>query len=144
MSGGYQASEDNRRLENLIRVGTVTAWSKDGRVRVKMGDVLTGWIQALAPRAGPDRGWWIPEDGEQVLVLSPSGDLSQGVALAGLWSSRFPPVAEDADIARILFKNGDLIEHDRKSGDMTIHCKGTITIKAEKDLILIGKTIREN
>ncbi|WP_257265456.1 phage baseplate assembly protein V, partial [Endozoicomonas sp. ONNA2] len=42
--------------------------------RVKIGDLYTAPLRWLIHQAGTERDWWKPEDGEQVLVLSPSGD----------------------------------------------------------------------
>ena len=41
-------------------------------------------------RAGADREWDPPTIGEQVVLLSPSGNLAQGVVLTGLFSDLIP------------------------------------------------------
>ncbi|ENM1106132.1 phage baseplate assembly protein V, partial [Pseudomonas aeruginosa] len=63
-----------RLLENLIRLGIVAAVDHaTQRVRVQTGNLLTGWLPWLSPRAGADREWNAPSLDEQVLLLSPSG-----------------------------------------------------------------------
>lgn len=68
-----------RMLENLIRFGTIAEVQMvPPRVRVKTGDLLTGWLPWLALRAGADVDWDPPTVNEQVLLLSPSGQLANG------------------------------------------------------------------
>ena len=47
-----------RMIENLIRFGTIAETQmKPPRVRVKTGDLLTGWLPWIALRAGADTDW---------------------------------------------------------------------------------------
>jgi len=84
----YEAA---RRLENLIRRGTVAAvqLTSPACLRVKVGDNTTDWLPWLALRAGGAQGgrhWCPPVVGEQAVVLCQGGDMTQGVALVGLYS----------------------------------------------------------
>ena len=83
--------EHSRRINNLARMGTVAQvrLAAPARVRVRCGGNLTGWIPWAAHRAGGAEGgrkWSPPIVGEQALVISPGGDLAQGVALLGVYS----------------------------------------------------------
>jgi len=83
--------EHSRRINNLARMGTVAEVRLDApaRVRVRCGGNLTGWIAWAAHRAGGPKGgrkWYPPIVGEQALVISPGGDMAQGVALLGVYS----------------------------------------------------------
>ena len=92
--------EVSRRLENLVRRGTIAAIDHQAaRVRVSTGPNTTDWLPWLALRAGGidgGRHWHPPVVGEQVLLLSQGGDLAQGVALLGLHSNAMP---QGSDIA---------------------------------------------
>ena len=87
--------ELNRRLENLVRKGTVAEvrLQTPARVRVKMGDNTSDWLPWMARRAGGvdgGRHWHAPIVGEQVVVLCAGGDPAQGVVLVGLYSDAMP------------------------------------------------------
>jgi phage baseplate assembly protein V len=51
--------------------------------------LLTTWLW-IALRAGDVVDWCPPSIGEQVIVFSPNGDLTQGKVLAGLFSAESP------------------------------------------------------
>jgi phage baseplate assembly protein V len=83
--------EHSRRIENLARLGTVTEvrLAAPARVRVRLGENTTAWLPWATQRAGGGAGgrkWNPPVVGEQVLVISPGGDLGRGVALLGVYS----------------------------------------------------------
>ncbi len=80
-----------RLIENLIRLGIIAAVQMTPpRVRVKTGALTTGWLPWVSPRAGADREWSPPTVDEQIILLSPSGQLSNGIVLTGLFSDHIP------------------------------------------------------
>jgi phage baseplate assembly protein V len=86
------APDHARRIESLIRLGTVAAVDYlRALCRVKSGDLTTDWLPWLTPRAGLTRTWDPPTIGEQVLVLSPSGEPANGIVLPGIYSTVFGP-----------------------------------------------------
>ncbi len=116
----FDTSELNRRLANLIRVGTIeqARYDEEGKpsdpevpwfsnedqngfyrgplYRVRMLDHLTYWIPQLQLRAGEDQSYTVYEVGEQVMVFSPSGDPMQGMVFGALPSDKYrPPVGLD-------------------------------------------------
>ncbi|SFC75820.1 phage baseplate assembly protein V [Pseudomonas citronellolis] len=102
-----------RLIENLVRIGTIAEIDlANARVRVRTGDLLTGWLPWLAPRAGADREWDPPTVGEQVLLLSPSGQTANGVALVGLFSDQLPANGNRAGLHRRTYADGAVIEYD--------------------------------
>ena len=78
-----------RRLENLIRSGTISAidYGKAGssppRVRVKSGGLETDWLPWGALRAGKTRKWSPAYLGEQVGLIAPDGDTTKAMLLPG-------------------------------------------------------------
>ena len=112
----FRLVELARRLSNVVRPGVVAeADYALARVRVQYGGpgAVTGWLPWLAARAGGDRSWWAPEIGEQVLILSPSGELSNGIVLAGLYQSNRPAPAASSDKRLVRYSDGAEIEYDR-------------------------------
>lgn len=130
-----------RRLENLIRIGTVEQIDPSAaRVRVRMGNTLTAWIPWLTARAGTDIDWWAPAPGEQIILLSPSGDMSQAIALPSLYSDTHTPPSHDLDIRRVDFYGGTYFSYDRRKKHLHIDLsdEGTVTLIAKGGINLIG------
>ncbi|WP_429503136.1 phage baseplate assembly protein V [Pseudomonas sp. 2835] len=102
-----------RLIENLVRLGTVEAVQmQPPRVKVKSGSIITAWRPWLSLRAGADREWDPPTEGEQVILISPSGLLAQGVVLTGLFSDLVPPNGDREGLHRRTYRDGAVIEYD--------------------------------
>lgn len=102
-----------RLLENIVRFGTVAeVQMQPPRVKVKSGNITTAWLPWLNLRAGADREWDAPTLGEQVVLLSPSGNLAQGVALPGLFSDLIPANGDRDGLHRRTYRDGAVIEYD--------------------------------
>lgn len=131
----FEITELNRRLANLIRIGTIAEADYDkALVRVQIGELKTGWLPWLTARAGGDHTWWAPEQGEQVMILSPGGDLAQGVVLAGLYQDAHPPAASAASKHVTTYKDGAVVEYDREAH----HLKAILPGNATAELIATG------
>lgn len=79
----------HRRLNNLVREGTVTDVDfEKGKARVKHGE-LDSPALSWATRSGSQQEWDPVAKGERVLVLSPTGDPAQGIILPGGYSDEF-------------------------------------------------------
>lgn len=125
----FHLTELARRLENLLRVGTVEATDyAKARVRIRCGQLVTGWLPWLTARAGQDVDWWAPEVGEQVLVLSPSGDMALGIVLPAIYHSASPAPEASPDVRSIAFGDGTSIKYDRAAHSLTVDCVGSVTI----------------
>jgi len=103
-----------RTLANLIRYGTVASIDVDAaRVTVKTGGVTTKPLPWLSSRAGRVRAWNPPSLGEQVMVISPNGDLAAGVAFPALFSNAMPkPADATADNVVVAFADGAVLLYD--------------------------------
>lgn len=88
MIESFSFSDLSRRVANLIRLGKI-AEVKDSQVKVSIGKVITNWLPVLS-MAG-DTSCWIPISvGEQVMVISPYGEMSQAVVLRSINYNSFP------------------------------------------------------
>ena len=113
---GFWPAEIARQMGNLIQFGRVVALDTTAaRVRVAIGGNTTGWIPWLTGAAGDDARWSAPEPGEQVIVLSPSGDTAQGAVLRGVYSAAYPAPAASTDKTRLQWKGGAWVELDREA-----------------------------
>ena len=118
-----------RALQNLIRVGTVAdADYGSARVRVAIGDLITGWLPWITARAGIAVDWWAPSMGEQVIVLSPAGDLAQGFVLHSLYQANHPAPETDPAVRKVVYPDGTLIEYDATAKNLKVATVGTINV----------------
>lgn len=118
-----------RLLENLIRFGTIEAVQmQPPRVKVKTGTLTTTWLPWLALRAGADREWDPPTEGEQVILLSPSGVLAQAVAITGLYSDHLPANGEREGLHRRTYRDGAVIEYDSAAHHLRATLPGTAEV----------------
>lgn len=158
---GMNIAEITRLLENIVRFGTIEAVQmQPPRVKVKSGNIATTWLPWLNLRAGADREWDPPTIGEQVVLLSPSGNLAQGVVLTGLFSDLIPANGEREGLHRRTYRDGAVIEYDsiakhlratlpgtaeiNATGDITITSGGKITLSAAGDVLIAGANVRLN
>ena len=106
MLTGFALSELDRRLTQVIRLGTVAEIdAENARVRVKLGENTTGgrpWVTC----AGTVKVWNPPAVGEQVVLLSPSGDLDQGIVLPSLHYNAFAAPSHDAQTVHAQLSDG--------------------------------------
>lgn len=116
----FLLAELSRRLDNVVRLGTVREVDADGvRVRVAYHagedgeEALTGWRPWFAARAGESRTWDPPTEGEQAVLLSPGGDLAQGFALAAVNTAANPPPTRDPDVLQRTEPDGAVFRYDR-------------------------------
>lgn len=132
---GMNIAELARLIENLVRLGTVAAVQvQPPRVQVKSGKILTAWLPWLSLRAGADREWDPPTVGEQVVLLSPSGLLTQGVVLAGLFSDQVPANGDREGLHRRTYRDGAVIEYD----SIAHHLRAVLPENGTTDLVSRG------
>ena len=126
-----------RRLANTVRTGTVAEVDYlNARVRVQIEDLTTAWLIWAVQRAHEDATWWPPEVGEQVVVLSPSGELEQGIVVGSLYYQSYPAPADAATIRRVQIGDGAVVEYDREKSALTISLPGDadVTIKGKASI----------
>lgn len=129
-----RAAELHRLVENLIRIGTVAEVDHDAaRVRVESGDLLTGWLPWTAQRAGQARVWDPPTVGEQVVVLSPGGDPTTGVVLAGIHSNDHPSPSAQQGLHRREYADGAVIDYDEQASKLSITLPGEASVQIAGD-----------
>lgn len=120
--GAFEHTEGARRAANFIRYGVVaeTDYRKAViRLDLQDGELLTDWIPWITLRAGGDLVWWAPEVGEVMLVLSPSGELSNAVALPASFSNGNQPGGRPT-VQRAVFHDGTSVIYDREAHTYTI------------------------
>lgn len=127
-----------RHVTHGVAVGIVTNVNDPdslGRVKLKFpwldAELESDWARLAQPGAGPTRGWFIPpEVDDEVLVAFDHGDINRPYVIGGLWNSQdAPPASAVADgkvkLRAIKTRAGHTIEIGEDDGGN----KGYVTIK---------------
>ncbi len=134
---GQQISDLIRRVCNLIRIGKVVNVDyTQAKAKVQIGDITTDFLPWLTPSTCA----WIPlQNGEQVVVLSPNGDLRMGMILPALYQSAKPAPSSDATKITL---NSDIDQTGNITNNGNVACTGKMTandnIEAGKDISAKG------
>lgn len=143
MIAAFEITELNRRLANLILIGKVVEVNAQGAIplaKVQVGDLKTAWLPMLVQRAGADQSGWLLEADEQVLVLSPSGEIDQGVVLGSLNQNNTPSPAKRSSIHQHNYSDGAVISYDRDAHALNADLPegATVTLTAKGGLTFTG------
>ncbi|AOD13552.1 phage baseplate assembly protein V [Xanthomonas fragariae] len=128
-------------LSNAIRLGTVAEVNlATARCRVQVGEMLTDYLPWVVTLAGTTIIWSAPSIGEQVVVLSPAGDLADGLVLRGLYSDQFAAPAASDTLHVLRFADGAQIHYDTDAHALqaTLPSGGTASITADGGITLNG------
>lgn len=129
----YNNAQHDRLIGNLIKYGRVKSVDPaSGEATVDFdGEVVPGLTWAKR-RAGNTKEWYVPSVNEQVCVLSPSGELSQGTIAYSFEQDAFPNAGDSADYERTVYPDGTVTEYNHVSHTLTIDASassGTVIIK---------------
>ena len=106
------SAELNRRIDNLIRFGTIAEVDHaTARARVKSGEILTDFLPFITLRAAPTKG-------EQCVILAASGEFTTACVLVGLYTQNAP--SQSPDVHVIQFADGATIEYNQASGRLNV------------------------
>jgi uncharacterized protein involved in type VI secretion and phage assembly len=117
---------------HLAEVVSISDPEKLNRVQIRLiaydgieGQDMPSWARVVAPFAGDDRGtFFMPDIGDEVLVVFLQGDPRVPLVLGGLWSGRNPaPATIDGGgniVKRIRSKNGIQITLEDAQGQETL------------------------
>ncbi|KXV35901.1 hypothetical protein AD940_01100 [Gluconobacter thailandicus] len=136
----HAVSRHDREIANLVRVGTVQA-VQGNQARVAIGNTLTDWLYWTSRRAFDAFDYDTLTVGEQVLVLSIWGDVSQGVIVGAV-----PQDAQAAPTSGVVwgkrFKDGATITYDPDRHSMTVSVpEGAITIETNARVRVKGPAL---
>ena len=137
---GYALSDLAKRLSNIIRIGTIFEINhQTAKARVKIGELETDFLPWANSNSGNNNSWNPPEIDEQVIILSPSGDLSQAVILPSLYKNN----ASDSDqnIKSITYQDSSKISFNVLSGTLDLDLKGDVKIKVAGNANIEGNNI---
>lgn len=137
-------SELFRRLENIIRFGVVQSIDyTQATCIVDFQGILTCPLRWLTVRAGSDSTWDAPSVGEQVMVLSPSGEIANGIVLFGLYSDAHPSPSQEQNIKIRKFEDGAVISYDTANHQLQAVLPGgaTTILTSDGGITITGDTV---
>lgn len=119
----------------MLRVGTVTE-VRSGMARVRTGKMTTDWRPYLTLRAGSSKTAWRISVGEQVLLLSLSGDLANAFILPAINSLDNPDPNDHPTADHTAYPDGAVIEYDPATGSLTANGIKTAVIQASISVLV--------
>lgn len=137
----FDVTEAHRLIANMITVGTVVKadYTGSGHYRVRIGDLITGWLQYAQDRSKGDVSDCALEIGEQVIVLAPSGELTQGFITGTLHTKDAPELADRGNVRRVVFSDGTVMQYDRDKHHFELNiADGSLTITAPEGVTING------
>jgi len=101
MSDAFAQADQANRLNGVVRFGVIAA-VQPGPPTLASVEFEEGWVSDMLPviqwGAGRVRSWSAPVVGEQVAVLSPSGEATVGAVLRGLNCDVFAEPSAEVDM----------------------------------------------
>lgn len=128
-----QLADILRRIENIVRFGTVAAidyGATPPTCKVLTGNIETRFLPFFETRAGSTQDWDPPVVGEQCMILSPSGDTTTGWVLVGIPSAQFPPPSRSPDKFVRKFPDDARVEYNHKTGHLSVSGIKTAIVEA--------------
>jgi phage baseplate assembly protein gpV len=102
-----ETSELNRRLADVLRVGTIVSVDPGtSSAIVDFGEFTSPALQVGQLGAGAIQFWWMPSAGEQVLVASEGGDIAQGKIICSIYAGNAP--SADGGVPQINLAGGNM------------------------------------
>ena len=135
------------KLSRTIQIGTVIDRNPaQSLLLLQMQDLSSTWMPYVAQRAGDDKSAWLPDNGEQLTVFAPFGDIAQAFCKSGLFSSDNPSPITNGDEHKTVYKDGTEITYNRAAhtldcsfvGDVTINIAGNCDLNCEKLVTIDG------
>jgi phage baseplate assembly protein V len=148
------SAELERMLANLVRIGRVAEVdTANARVKLQIGGLTTDWLPWGVGRAGTTRTWSAPTVGEQRVILSPYGDMTQAVVGAAIYQDDHAAPASSGDQEHVVFPDGSSVDFNSATNTLTVNVAGAgnvivnckhATVNATEDATTNTKTATVN
>jgi len=144
----YPLAEHDRMIAGMIRKCRVVALdlAADPPVcRVSDGEWTSAWVRWHSLGAAPGaRHWLAPGMHEQGVLISTSGDVSQGTFLPGLYGGAAPAPDDRDHVQRWLFEDGGSLTYDWQAKRYSIELPaGQVDIKVGGSVITVTESAIE-
>ncbi|KZX00999.1 hypothetical protein JL49_08050 [Pseudoalteromonas luteoviolacea] len=125
----FEVAELMRRFANMLMLGTIEEVDHDTqKVRVKVGELVTGWLPWPAELGRNFIRWRPLKPGIQCLIACPAGEPTQAVIIQLLYTTEFhsPSISEHMDV--LTFNDGTHIQYDSENSVFDVNCAKDVTI----------------
>lgn len=114
------ANDASRRVNSAVEIGTVSKVDhKLHRYRVKIGELETDWIPKTLARSGKTKTYESLDEGEQVVLVAPSGDLSQAVIVGSVATEETQSGTKGSE-HRTVYPDGTIVDYDDEAGGLKV------------------------
>ena len=130
-------------VKNMVKVGIVESFNEDnGTARVVFEDAnLKSYdLPIMVKQTKDNKDYWVPDIDEPVICIFLPTGIESGFILGAYYNQKDKPPVIDQNKRTVKFKDGTVIEYDRKQHKLTADVKGDIDIKAtgKVDMIVNG------
>ena len=126
-----------RLLENIIRTGVIFAVDEEKWcVRVRSGNLETGWLRWNTTRAGAFNIWIPPSVGEQVSIACIGGNPETAIILGSLYSNDHPAPGSSLKEIVITAPDGAVVRYDADASALEATGMKTAKIQAAVGITL--------
>lgn len=142
----FQTADLFRRIENLISIGTISQIDHARNLgRIKIGELSTDFLPLPASIGHNFIAASPAAIGTQVVLLSPSGDLAQGVIVSYIYSNELPNPVSNSETDLIQFKDGSKIAYNSATSTLDIIASDVLKINiAGNASLTVGGDINAN
>ncbi len=131
------SAELMRLLSNIIRTGIISEVDeKSWRVRVRSGELETGWLRWNTTRAGAFNVWLPPSPGEQVVIACIGGNPETAMIIGSLWSDANPAPGKSLKEIVVSAPDGAVFRYDADAGALSASGMKTATLRASVSVTL--------
>ncbi len=131
------SAELMRLLSNIIRTGIISEVDeKSWRVRVRSGELETGWLRWNTTRAGAFNVWLPPSPGEQVVIACIGGNPETAMIIGSLWSDAIPAPGKSLKEIVVSAPDGAVFRYDADAGALSASGMKTATLQASVSVTL--------
>lgn len=131
--------ENERRLQSFINRGIVTDVDHaNARCRVQIDGLETDWLKFSAARIGKVKIWNPPCVGEQVLVISETGELTTGLVTTSFDYDDQPMPSANADAFEIHCDDGATFTYNHATHNLSVSLPDESTTNINSSYILLS------
>ncbi|HCW0178831.1 TPA: phage baseplate assembly protein V [Citrobacter freundii] len=138
-----------RLLENIIRTGVIFAVDEEKWcVRVRSGNLETGWLRWNTTRAGAFNIWIPPSVGEQVSIACIGGNPETAIILGSLYSNDHQAPGSSLKEIVITAPDGAVVRYDadtsalEATGMKTAKLEATVSVTLDTPVVECTKHLK--
>ena len=120
-------------VKNMVKVGIVESFNQNNataRVVFEDANLKSYDLPIMVKQTKDNKDYWVPDIDEPVICIFLPTGIESGFILGAYYNQKDKPPVMDQNKRTVKFKDGTIIEYDRKQHKLTADVKGDINIKA--------------